>query len=74
MSKPTKEYLQAKADLCEKVAIKQAERGDIGSALANFLRMQNALEIIRLEGDNEVAPVRLNLLSQEEEGGLWKQK
>ena len=53
MSKPTKEYLLAKAELCEKVAYQQAERGDFGLALGNLLRMQNALEIIRLEEDGK---------------------
>lgn len=53
MSEPTKEYYQEKAKLCEKVAYQQAERGDLGLALGNLLRMQNALEILRLEEDGK---------------------
>lgn len=53
MSKPTKEYLLSKADLCQNLAIKQVEEGDLGLALANLLRAQNALEIIKLEEDGK---------------------
>lgn len=53
MSEPTKEYLLAKARLCGDVAIRQAEEGDIGAALGNLLRMQNAMEIIKLEEDGK---------------------
>ena len=53
MSEPTKEYYLAKADLCANLAIKQAEEGDIGSALANLLRMQNVFEILKLEEDGK---------------------
>lgn len=55
MSEPTKEYLLAKAKLCGEVAVNQAEKGDLGLALGNLLRMQNALEIVKLN----------------EESGLW---
>ena len=58
MSEPTKEYYIEKAKLCEKVALEQANRGDLGLALGNLLRMQNALEIVRLEN----------------EGGIWTQR
>lgn len=53
MSEPTKEYYLAKAELCEKVAIQQAERGDLGLALGNLLRAQNALAIVQLEEDGK---------------------
>ena len=53
MSKPTKEYYLAKAKLCADVAINQAEKGDLGLALGNLLRMQNALEIIKLEEEGK---------------------
>ena len=49
-----KEYLLAKAKLCGDLAIKQAEEGDIGSALANLLRMNNAMEIIGLKEESKV--------------------
>lgn len=47
MSEPTNEYLLAKAKLSGEVAVRQAERGDLGLAIGNFLRMQNALEILQ---------------------------
>jgi len=53
MSEPTKEYLLAKAELCGDLAIKQAGEGDIGSALANLLRAQNALAIVKMEEDGK---------------------
>ena len=52
-SEPTNEYLIEKAKVCAKVAVDQALRGDKGLALANLLRMQNAMEIVRLEEDGK---------------------
>ena len=46
MSKPTKEYLQAKADLCRNLAIKQMVEGENKEAGANLLRMVHALNEI----------------------------
>jgi hypothetical protein len=58
MSKPTKEYYQAKADLCRDLAIKQMVEGEHKEAGANLIRMVNALNELELinykEGkDNE---------------------
>lgn len=56
MSQPTKEYYLEKAKLCGEVAVRQAVQGDIGLAIGNFLRMQNALEITKTmleEGDTK---------------------
>lgn len=43
-----KEYLQAKADLCRSLAIKQMVEGDSKEAGANLIRMVNALNEINL--------------------------
>jgi hypothetical protein len=43
MSKPTKEYYEAKADLCRDLAVKQMGEGDNGEAVKNLFRMVNAL-------------------------------
>jgi hypothetical protein len=48
VSKPTKEYYQAKADLCRDLAIKQMVKGDAKEAGANLMRMVNALNEINL--------------------------
>lgn len=58
MSKPTKEYYQAKADLCRDLAIKQMVEGDSKQAGDNLMRMVRALTELELinykEGkDNE---------------------
>lgn len=53
MSEPTNEYLIEKAKVCGKVAVDHALRGDKGLALANLLRMQNAMEILKLEEDGK---------------------
>lgn len=58
MSKPTKEYYEAKAELCRNLAIKQLETGSAEGA-KNLLRMVNALtmaNLIEREEDNEQAP------------------
>jgi hypothetical protein len=54
----TKEYYEAKADLCQKLFIKQVTEGDSKEAGANLMRMVNALNQIELikykeEKDNE---------------------
>jgi len=51
MSEPTKEYWQAKAQLCEKVAMDQLLQSDVGNAMRNLERMVYALS--RVEGFNE---------------------
>ncbi len=43
MSKPTKEYYQAKADLCRNLAIKQMVEGEHKEAGDNLMRMVRAL-------------------------------
>ena len=48
MSKPTKEYYQAKADMCQSLAIKQMVEGDSAEAGRNLMRMVNALNEINL--------------------------
>jgi hypothetical protein len=48
MSEPTKEYWQAKAQLCEKVAMDQLLQADAASAMKNLERMVYALS--RVEG------------------------
>jgi hypothetical protein len=48
MTTPTPEYFKAKADLCEKLAIKQILEGDGEEGVKNLLRMVNALN--RVEG------------------------
>ena len=48
MSKPNKEYYQAKADLCQRLAIKQMTEGEHKEAGANLIRMVNALNELNL--------------------------
>lgn len=48
MSKPTKEYYEAKADLCRDLAIKQMVEGESGEAAKNLFRMVNALNNVEL--------------------------
>ena len=50
MSEPTKEYWQAKAQLCEKVAMDQLLKADSAGAMRNLERMVYALS--RVEGFN----------------------
>jgi len=50
VSEPTKEYWQAKAQLCEKVAMDQLLQADAASAMKNLERMVYALS--RVEGFN----------------------
>ena len=46
MSKPTKEYYKAKAELCQKIAIKQILEGNSGEGAKNLIRMMNAMSEI----------------------------
>ena len=60
MSKPTKEYLQAKADLCKGLAINAMVEGNAKEAGDNLMRMVRALTEISLiehrkEKDNETS-------------------
>jgi hypothetical protein len=48
MSKPTKEYYEAKANLCQKLFIKQSLEGEYKEAGANLIRMVNALNELNL--------------------------
>ena len=62
MSKPTKEYYQAKADLCKNLAVDQMTSGNNGEAVKNLFRMVNALNEISMieyrEGKaNETNPI-----------------
>jgi hypothetical protein len=43
-----KEYLQAKADLCRDLAVKQMVEGDSKKAGENLIRMVNALNALNL--------------------------
>lgn len=43
MSAPTKEYLEAKANLCQKLALKDIQEGEIASAIKNLERANSAL-------------------------------
>ena len=56
MTNPTKEYWQAKAQLCEKVAMDQLLQADTGNAMRNLERMVYALSrvegIVTREGEN----------------------
>lgn len=48
-----KEYLQAKANLCRDLAIKQMVEGDSGEAGKNLMRMVNALNELNLINHRE---------------------
>jgi hypothetical protein len=48
MSKPTKEYYEAKANLCRDLAIKQMVEGDSKQAGDNLMRMVRALTELNL--------------------------
>ena len=48
MSKPTKEYYEAKANLCRDLAIKQMAENNNGEAVKNLFRMVNSLNEINL--------------------------
>jgi hypothetical protein len=57
MSEPTKEYWQAKAQLCERVAMDQLLKADTGNAMRNLERMVYALSkvegIVTREGEGK---------------------
>ena len=48
MTKPTKEYYEAKANLCRDLFVKQVADGDTKEAGANLIRMVNALNELNL--------------------------
>ena len=48
MTEPTKEYWQAKADLCKDLAIEQLTNGDEREGVENLKRMIRALEEINM--------------------------
>ncbi len=53
MSKPTPEYYQAKADLCEKLAIQQIFSGNTDMGMRNIMRMTHALAELQLQEKEE---------------------
>lgn len=46
MSAPTKEYWQAKANLCREIAHKQIGEGDTKEGVRNLFRMSYALSMV----------------------------
>lgn len=59
MTEPTKEYWQAKAQLCERVAMDQLLKADSAGAMRNLERMVYALSrvegIVTREGEGDNA-------------------
>jgi hypothetical protein len=53
MSEPTKEYWQAKAQLCEKVAMDQLLQADVTNAMKNLERMVYALSRVGITNERE---------------------
>ena len=53
VSEPTKEYWQAKAQLCEKVAMDQLLNADSAGAMRNLERMVYALSRVGIENKRE---------------------
>ena len=53
MSEPTKEYWQAKAQLCEKVALEQLINLDTPNAMKNLERMVYALSRVGITNERE---------------------
>lgn len=49
----TEEYLQAKADLCEKIAAKDIQEGEIARAIKNLERANSALYRLGLVREGE---------------------
>jgi hypothetical protein len=49
MGQPTAEYLKAKADLCEKLAIQQIWAGKTDMGMGNIMRMTHALAELKLK-------------------------
>jgi len=53
MFEPTKEYWQAKADLCKATALQQLEEADSREAMRNLERMVYALSRVGIENERE---------------------
>ena len=53
MTEPTKEYWQAKAQLCEKVALDQLMNLDTPNAMRNLERMVYALSRVGITNEKE---------------------
>jgi hypothetical protein len=53
MSEPTKEYWQAKADLCKATALQQLEDANSYEAMKNLERMVYALSRVGIENKRE---------------------
>ena len=53
MSEPTREYWQAKADLCKAAALKQLEEADSAGAMRNLERMVYALSRVGITNERE---------------------
>ena len=53
MSEPTKEYWQAKADLCKATALQQLEDLNSYEAMKNLERMVYALSRVGIENEKE---------------------
>jgi hypothetical protein len=53
VSEPTKEYWQAKAQLCEKVALDQLMNLDTANAMKNLERMVYALSRVGITNERE---------------------
>jgi hypothetical protein len=53
VSEPTKEYWQAKAQLCEKVAMDQLLQADATNAMKNLERMVYALSRVGITNEKE---------------------
>ena len=53
MSEPTKEYWQAKAQLCERVAMDQLLQADAANAMKNLERMVYALSRVGITNEKE---------------------
>jgi hypothetical protein len=53
MTEPTREYWQAKAQLCEKVALDQLMNADTAGAMKNLERMVYALSRVGITNERE---------------------
>jgi hypothetical protein len=65
MSKPTPEYYQAKADLCEKLAIQQIFSGNTDMGMRNIMRMTHALAELQLQEKEDKVMTRCNMCMKE---------
>ena len=61
MTKPTPEYYQAKADLCEKLAIQQIFSGNTDMGMRNIMRMTHALAELQLQEKEDKVMTRCNM-------------